>query len=26
MVRFIGGGIFLLTLGIIAVLIWRGFL
>jgi hypothetical protein len=26
MVRFIGGGLFLLTLGIIAVLVWRGFL
>ena len=26
MVRFVGGGILLLTLGIIAVLVWRGFL
>jgi hypothetical protein len=26
MIRFIGGGLFLLTLGIIAVLVWRGYL
>ncbi len=26
MVRFVGGGILLLTIGIIAVLVWRGFL
>lgn len=26
MIRFVGGGILLLTMGIIAVLVWRGFL
>jgi hypothetical protein len=26
MIRFVGGGIFLLAVGIVAVLVWRGFL